>query len=301
MASFTLPLLAWAGAPLLPGIINRTKAMMAGRTGAPLFQPYFDLYKLFARGAVYSQSSTWMLRLAPVLNLAGIFVAMLLMPLGGVAAPISFAGDIMVVAGLLGLGVFITMLAALDAGSSFEGMGASREAHFGAMSEPALFLTLAALAHVGGATSLSAIYAAIDAGVWVHAVPALGLTAAALLVLALVENARMPVDDPATHLELTMVHEVMVLDHTGPDLGMIQYGAALKLWLFGALLVGVVIPVRSDSTLLDLGVGLIGLLVFAVLIGLIESVVARMRLVQTPQLIVGAGAVSAVALVMALH
>jgi len=147
-------------------------------------------------------------------------------------------GDLIVLVGLLALGRFATVLAALDTGSSFEGMGASREVHFAALAEPALLIALATLARVTHATDLTGIYGAISINIWVHALPALALVGVSFLVLELVENSRIPVDDPTTHLELTMIHEVMVLDHTGPDLGLIQYGAALKLWIIGLLLVG---------------------------------------------------------------
>lgn len=301
LVSWLLPLIAMLAAPLLIGLINRTKALVGGRRGAPLLQPYRDIRKLLARGAVYSDTGTWVLQLGPVANLAGLVLALLVVPLAGVRAPIAFPGDLVVVAGLLGLGRFLTLLAALDTGSSFEGMGASREAYFGALSEPALFLALAALVRVTGELSLSGAYARVDTELWANAFPVLALIAVTFLALELIENSRMPVDDPTTHLELTMIHEVMVLDHSGPDLGFIHYGAALKLWLIGALLIGIAVPVRSGNSWLDLLAGLAGLTLLAVLIGAIESLFARMRLAQTPQFIVAAGAFAAVALVMALR
>ena len=301
LASWLLPVVALLAAPLLIGVINRTKALVAGRRGPPLVQGYRDIRKLLARGGVYSITSTWVLRLGPVVSLAGLVLALLVVPLGGVGAPIAFPGDLVVMVGLFGLGRFLTMLAALDTGSSFEGMGASREAYFGALAEPAMFLALAAVVRVSGEFSLSGAYAAIGPELWASAFPVLALICVTFLALELVENSRMPVDDPTTHLELTMIHEVMVLDHCGPDLGFIHYGSALKLWLVGALLVGITVPVRSGNPFVDLLAGLAGLALLGVLIGVIESFVARLRLVQTPQFIVAAGAFSAVALVMALR
>lgn len=171
--------------------------------------------------------------------------------------------------------------------------------HFAVLAEPALLLALAALARSGGAMSLSAIYAALTPALWLALLPNLALVAMTLLVLELVENSRIPVDDPTTHLELTMIHEVMVLDHSGPDFAFIQYGAALKLWLLGSLLVGLVVPLRGEWWLC-LPAALAGMAVLGVVIGMIESAMARYRLVKVPQFIVGAATLSAVALIGAL-
>ncbi len=301
LLSWLLPLVALLGAPLLHGIIGRTRAWVAGRQGPPLFQPYVDLRKLMMRGAVYSDSCSWVLRLAPVLGLAALMTALWMTPLGDVAAPVAFSGDAIVVAGLLGAGVFLTLLAALDTGSSFEGMGASREAHFGALAEASLFLTLAALAHLTNNTSLSAAYATIDTDLWHRALPMLIMVAVSFLILTLVENSRMPIDDPHTHLELTMIHEVMVLDHTGPDLGFILYASSLKLWLLSSLVVGIIIPVNTGNLWMNAIIGWAGMGVLAIIIGLISALMARLHLKHTPPLIVGAGALSAVALMMAVR
>ena len=179
-------------------------------------------------------------------------------------------------------------------------MGASREVHFAALAEPAFLLALAVLARVTGALSLTPIYQGITAPVWIAALPTLALVAMTLLVLVLVENSRMPVDDPTTHLELTMIHEVMVLDHGGPDLGYIHYAAALKLWILGSLLVGLVVPLRSGAFWLDGLAMLVGMAVLAVVIGMIESAMARYRLVHVPQFIVGAATLSAVGFILIL-
>lgn len=301
LTPFLSPVCALFLAPLLLGIINRTKALVAGRRGAPLLQPYRDIAKYLRRGAVYGDGTSWFFRLGPVANLAALLTALLIIPFGGIAAPVRFSGDLVVLAGLLALGRFMTVLAALDTGSSFEGMGASREVHFAALAEPTLFLALATLTRVTGAVSLTPIYAGITATAWAHALPTLSLVAVTLLMLELVENTRIPVDDPTTHLELTMIHEVMVLDHGGPDLAYIHYAGALKLWILGSLFVGLVVPVGGAGPWwLDGLAMLIGMAVLAVVIGVIESVMARYRLLQVPQFIVGGTMLSAVAFILIL-
>ena len=299
--SLVQPLQALTLSPLLLGVINRTKALFAGRKGQPLLQSYFDLWKLLRKGAVYSRTTTWVFRAGPIVGLAAVLVATALVPLGGVPATVSFTGDLVLFAYLLGLMRFFTVLAALDTGSSFEGMGASREVAFSALAEPALLLGLAALARQTGSLSLSTIYSSLSADTWLKAGPMLALVAAALMVVLLAENARIPVDDPNTHLELTMIHEVMVLDHGGPDFAFILYGAALKLWVLGALFTGLILPIRTGNPWSDGGAGLLGMLAIAIIIGIVESSMARLRLLRVPQLLVGAGALAAVALILSLR
>jgi formate hydrogenlyase subunit 4 len=298
--AFLSPLCALVVAPLVLGIINRTKAFVAGRRGPPLLQPYRDVAKSLRRGAVYGEATSALVRLGPVVNIGALVAGLLLLPFASVPAVIAFPGDVIVLVGLLALGRFATVLAALDTGSSFEGMGASREVHYAAMAEPALLLALATLTRVTGATSLTAIYGGIGVSTWGHALPTLALVAVTFLVLELVENSRIPVDDPTTHLELTMIHEVMVLDHSGPDLALIQYGAALKLWLLGMLFVGLVVPLHGGDLWLDGGAALLGMAGLAVVIGVVESAMARYRLVHVPQFIVGAATLSAVGFIVLL-
>jgi formate hydrogenlyase subunit 4 len=294
------PLCGLLLAPLLLALVNRTKAFVAGRRGPPLLQPYRDVIKYLRRGAVYGEATTTVFRLGPIINLAAVTAGLFVMPFGAFPAAVSFKGDLIVLAGLLALGRFMIIVAALDTGSSFEGMGASREAHFAALAEPALLLALATLARVAGAMSLTPIYAAIDVPAWGHALPTLALVALNLMVLELVENSRIPVDDPTTHLELTMIHEVMVLDHSGPDLAFIQYAAALKLWLIGALFIGLAVPMHGGAWWLDGAAALVGMAVLAVVIGIIESAMARHRLLHVPQFIVGAATLSAVGFIVYL-
>jgi formate hydrogenlyase subunit 4 len=284
--------------PLLPGVANRVKAIVAGRTGPPLVQGYLDLAKLLRKGAVYSPTTTWVFRAGPVVGVASALAAGLLLPLAGRTAPLSFAGDVVAFAALLGAGRFFTVLAALDTGSSFEGMGASREVSFAAFAEPVLFLVLAALCVAAGGAGFAEVLEPSGSGAAALRHPVLVVAAAALFAVLLAENARIPVDDPATHLELTMVHEVMVLDHGGPDLALVQYGAAVKLFLFSALLAHLVLPFPAGPASALVLVG--GVLAAAVGVGLVESTTARLRLARVPQFLVGAGALAALALAVLL-
>jgi formate hydrogenlyase subunit 4 len=290
-------------APLMPGLINRTKAWFAGRRGPPLLQTYYDLGKLLQKGAVYSRTTTGVFVAGPIVALACVTTAMLIVPLGGVPGVLAFSGDFLLLAYLLGLMRFVTVAAALDSGSSFEGMGASREVFFSALAEPALLLGLTALASLSRSLSLSAIYAALGTGTCSlsQAGPAMLLVAAALLIVFLAENARIPVDDPNTHLELTMIHEVLVLDHGGPDLAMIDYAAALKFWVLGALLVGILLPVRSGYWGVDLLAGVGGMAALAVATGVVESSMARLKLLRVPQFLVAASVLSILALVLVMR
>ena len=297
--SFIPLLLALVLSPLLLGVINRTKAVFAGRCGQPLLQTYSDLWKLLQKGAVYSRTTTWIFRAGPMIGLAAVLTAVMLMPLGECPALLAFPADFLFFVGLLGLMRFFTVVAALDTGSSFEGMGTSREVFLSALTEPALFVVLLTLAQQTGQFSLSAMFGPVSNAHWLHSGPVLGMVVLALLIVLLAENARIPVDDPNTHLELTMIHEVMVLDHSGPDLAFILYSAALKLWLFAALVVGIVLPV-TDSVWLNLLLAVGGMFVMAVIVGVIESVMARLRLPVVPQLLVGAGAFAAVAFLLGL-
>jgi len=285
-------------APFLQGVINRTKAIAAGRVGQPLLQAYHDLWKLLRKGAVYSQTTTWIFQTGPVVGLASMICASALLPFGAFPALAPFTGDLVMIAYLLALARFFTILAALDTGSSFEAMGASREVAFSALAEPALFLGLAALARQTGSLSLTSMLESVSGTMWMRAAPALGLTIAGLGVVFLAENARIPVDDPATHLELTMIHEVMVLDHSGPDFAMIQYAAALKMWLLGAVIIAIAVPSHAGNPLLDCGFSIMGMLGLAVITGIVESSMARLRLLRVTQLLIAAIVLSGLALAL---
>ena len=304
------PLAAILLSPLLLGIINRTKAFFAGRRGQPLLQAYYDIARLLHKNVVYSRTTTWVFRAGPVVGLAAALTAILVLPMGGGAACFSFTGDLILLIYLLGVMRFFTVLAALDTGSAFEGMGASREVQFSVLAEPALLLSLLAMGEIGDLSgdvgislpclSLSEIYAGLTLTTWMHSGTVLLLAAGALSIVLLTENARIPVDDPNTQLELTMIHEVMVLDHSGPDFAMILYGSAIKLWIFCALLAGVLVPVRTGNFPVDAAATLAGMFLLAVGIGVIESSIARLRLMRIPQLLSGAGVLAVLAIVLVL-
>jgi formate hydrogenlyase subunit 4 len=285
--------------PLLPGVVARVKAIVAGRRGPPLLQPYRDLARLVRKGAVYGEGTSWVFRAGPVISLATALAAGLLLPLHARVAPLPFPGDVVAFAALLGLGRFFTVAAALDTGSAFEGMGASREASFGAVAEPVLLLVLTLLCVAVGQSGFSEVLepGRADAAVFTH--PVLVVAAAALFVVLLSENSRIPVDDPNTHLELTMIHEVMVLDHSGPDLAFIEYGAAVKLFLFAALLTHLVLPFPAGPA--GAGVLVAGTLAVAIAVGLVESLMARLPLRRVPQLLMSAGALAALGLAVILQ
>jgi formate hydrogenlyase subunit 4 len=282
-------LLALSLPPLLLGIIAKTKARFAGRIGPPVLQPYYDLFKLFRKGSVISTTTTWVFWAGPVVGLVTAAIALLLIPLTSSRAPIpSFSGDLILMAYLLGLGRFFTASAALDTGSAFEGMGAAREVTFACLAEPALFLGMLVLAKLSGSIQLADIFSGSLAAHWPTAGASLALVLLSWFIVLLAENCRIPFDDPNTHLELTMIHEVMVLDHSGPAFGMILYGAALKLFLFGALVVRVAIPVTTGVAWLDWSTFIAGMLLVAVLVGIVESTMARLRLTHVPLLLVAA-------------
>jgi formate hydrogenlyase subunit 4 len=274
--------------PLLIGVIAKTKAAFAGRVGPPWLQAYFDLLKLIRKGAVFSVTVTWIFKFGAIASLATAVLAVLLIPLGS-SSPISFAGDFVLFAAVLGLGRFFLMLAALDTGSSFEGMGAAREATFSCFAEPVLFLGLLVLARATGKSDLSGMFAAP----WAEAGPSLLLIFIAWFIVLLAENCRIPFDDPNTHLELTMIHEVMVLDHSGPPFGMILYAAALKLFIFAAMVVRLVIPIETEWLALNWTILVAGVLAVAFVVGVVESVMARLRMPTVPNLLLGAGVLSA--------
>lgn len=274
--------------PVLLGVIVKTKALFAGRVGAPLLQPWRDVWKLLRKGMVLSRTTTPVFLLGPAVTLAAVLLAGSTVPLVGGTAPIHFAGDAFLFVGLLALGRFLTVVAALDTGSAFEGMGGAREATFACLAEPALLLAFLALSRVTGSIELSGMFGPALAAAWGHAAPSLVLVLAGLFLVVLLENCRVPFDDPSTHLELTMIHEVMVLDHGGPAFGAILYGAAVKLLLFAGLVARIALPVRAENLGLDFVVAVAGLVAVAFAIGVVESAMARLRLLHVPNLLIGA-------------
>ena len=221
------------------------------------------------------------------------FAAASFAPLDGRAGILHFAGDFLVFAGLLALGRGFLTVAALDTGSSFEGMGASRELMIGSFAEPVLFLAFLTLALATGGLSLTGLFGPPIGGAWAHFGASVAMVALSLALLMAAESARGPIDDPATHLELTMIHEVMILDHSGPDLALLLYGSALRFALFAALLVDLVWPHASRNAGIAVTGLVAGLMMVAVLVGLAEASMARLRMVRIPQYLLSAGVLAA--------
>ena len=280
-------LLALILAPVLFGIINKVKAFFAGRKGPRIMQTWYDIIKLLKKGSVYSTSSTWIFKLAPLGTLAAVLTAMLFLPLGFASSPLGFQGDALLFLYMLGVGRMLTVLGALDTASSFEGMGAARELQFSVISEGTVILLLAFLAVQSGSCQLSEMLCGRGVDFWDKAAPSMVLSVCALYVVLLTECCRVPVDDPETHLELTMIHEAMILDNSGPDLAVIHYGAGLKLWIFSAILTAMAVPAGLLAswwgTLVMLGGGVF----IAVAVGVTESMMARYRFLKVPQMLMG--------------
>ena len=274
--------------PLLLGVINKTKALFAGRRGPPLLQAYWDIAKLMQKGLVLSTTTSWVFVAAPVVGLATVLLAGMLVPHGPFPAPLSFTGDMILFAYLLALGRFFTTAAALDTGSPFEGMGAAREVTFACLAEPALFFALLVLVRLSGTLTLAGMLHAPTQVSLATTAATLVLVGIGLFVVLLAESCRIPVDDPNTHLELTMIHEVMVLDHSGPLLGMILYAAALKMFVLGTVLLHVIAPFQTGIAGLDWVLFVAELLGLAVLIGVVESVMARLQMRHVPYLLTAA-------------
>jgi formate hydrogenlyase subunit 4 len=287
--------------PLLLGVINKTKALFAGRNGPPLLQPYYDLQRLWQKGFVISRTTTWVFRAGPIVGLAVPLLAALLIPFGAIPAPFSFDGDVILFVYLFALARFFTASAALDTGSSFEGMGAAREVTFACLVEPTILFALIVLVRLSGGFSLNQLLGKHLVASWQSSGASLLLLVIALFVVLLVENCRIPFDDPNTHLELTMIHEVMVLDHSGPAFGMILYAASLKMLVLGALLVRLMIPWDSGNLAVDAFIFMGGMLVIAMAIGVVESVMARLQLVRIPQLLIGTTLLSIFSLILVLR
>lgn len=274
--------------PLLPGIIAKTKAFFAGRVGPPVFQLYYDLWKLAHKDCVTSRTTTWVFAAGPVACVVVTILAGLLVPMGTAESPIHFTGDMILFAYLLALGRFFTSASALDTGSAFEGMGAARDVSFACLAEPALFLALLALGRLSQSLCLSGMLDGALTRAWPSLGAALIFVMLGLFIILLAENCRIPFDDPNTHLELTMIHEVMVLDHSGPALGLILYGAAVKLFVLGTVVLRVALPLSTGCVAIDVVGYLAAMMLLAVLIGVVESVMARLRLVHVPNLLIAA-------------
>jgi formate hydrogenlyase subunit 4 len=268
---------------LFLGIINRTKARWAGRRGASVVQPYYDFLKLLRKGEVISKTTSFVLRIAPSVNVAAALFALLFIPIPLIGSIVHFQGDFIVFIYTLGLAKFMLVLAALDTGSSFEGMGASREVTFSTLVEMAFFIVLGTLALLTNQISFEAIFAMLTVSAGYSLLVKI-LLVASLFIMLLAEGSRVPVDDPGTHLELTMIHEVMILDYSGPDLAFMVYAAGMKMMLIALLIANLCVPPYLPSiTALFLFIGIMVLIY--ILVGAVESLIARSRMSHVPQFI----------------
>jgi formate hydrogenlyase subunit 4 len=281
-----------AVAPFMVGLIRKVKARLQLRRGASVLQPYADLAKLFRKQPVISTTTSWIFTATPYILFASTLAAGLLVPVFASRTPLNFAGNIIALVYLLALGTFFLMLAGLDAGSAFGGMGSSREAIVASLTEPAMILSIFAIALTKGSTNLSTIVhkTALLEGIVTDPSPYL-MALAALSIVAIAETGRVPVDNPATHLELTMIHEAMILEYSGRYLALVEWAAGLKLLVFLTLIANVFAPWGIATSLepTALGVGLATYLVkvsgLAVLIGVIESMFAKLRLFRVTDLL----------------
>jgi formate hydrogenlyase subunit 4 len=281
-----------AVSPFIVGLIRKVKARLQVRRGASVFQPYADLAKLFRKQPVVSTTTSWIFTATPYIVFASTLAAGLLVPVFVSRTPLNFAGNIIALVYLLALGTFFLMLASLDAGSAFGGMGSSREAIVASLTEPAMILSIFAIALTAGSTNLSTIVhkTALLEGIVTDPSPHL-MALAALFIVAIAETGRVPVDNPATHLELTMIHEAMILEYSGRYLALIEWAAGLKLVVFFTLIANVFAPWGIATSLepAALGVGLATYLVkvsgLAVLIGVLESMFAKLRLFRVTDLL----------------
>ena len=281
-----------AVAPFIVGLIRKVKARLQCRRGASVFQPYADLAKLFRKQAVISTTTSWIFTATPYILFGSTLAAGLLVPVFASQMPLNFAGNIIALVYLLALGTFFLILAGLDAGSAFGGMGSSREAIVASLTEPAMILSIFAIALTAGSTNLSTIVhkTALMEGIVTDPSPHL-MALAALFIVTLAETGRVPVDNPATHLELTMIHEAMVLEYSGRYLALVEWAAGIKLLVFLTLIVNIFAPWGIATTFRPAALG-IGLAVYllkvsglAVVIGIIESMFSKLRLFRVPELL----------------
>lgn len=261
---------------LMIGVIKKTKAFWAGRKGVSIWQPLWDFLRLMKKGAVISETTSWVFKYTPIIGLGATVFAAMFVPLATGAAVINIPFAFVIFSYVLGLGKFFSLISALDTGSSFEGMGASREACFSTIVEPAFFIALASIAALTQNYSFGSFKLILqNAGGYGFIIIALAVVT--LFIMLLIEGCRVPVDDPTTHLELTMIHEVMILDNSGVDLGLITWTAAIKMFIFEALIANLIIPLSwglLGSTLAFLAI----VFILSVIIGTVESSMARFRM-----------------------
>ncbi len=278
-------------APLLTGLVRKVKARLLRRRGPPLLQPYRDLARLARKEAVIAHGASWLFRFVPYLVFAATWVAAALIPTFATGLLFSWSADLIAIIALLGRARFFLALAGMDVGTSFGGIGSSREAMFATLAEPALLMIVFTLALVAGSTQLSTV-AGFMTSPAVGLRVSLGLALVALVIVAIAENGRVPVDNPATHLELTMVHEAMVLEYSGRHLAVIELASWLKLLLYVSLIACVFTPwgvahVGKGFSLQAVGVlaYLVKLAIAGVLLALFETTIAKMRVFRVPDFV----------------
>jgi formate hydrogenlyase subunit 4 len=271
------------------GIVIRTKSIASGRKGPGILQPIKDVIRLFKKGAIYSETTSIIFRIAPVISFSTVLMACLVIPFGSTKGVVSFDGDFIFFAYILALGKFFSIIAAMDTGSSFEGMGASREALYSMFAEPAFFILIGSFALLTGNTSFHNIFSSLHLGSSITYMLG-GLASFVLIMISMIENSRMPVDDPKTHLELTMIHEVMILDNSGFDLGLILTTGYLKFAMYGAIIADFFIG--GLSVIWALPLFILIQIIYAIVVGLIESFMARFRMSHNPQFILALSSVS---------
>jgi formate hydrogenlyase subunit 4 len=295
------PVAVGAAAPLLVGAVRWTKARLVGRRGASPLQPYRDLAKLLSKETVVSTNASWIFRFTPYLLPATVLAIAAVVPLLGTRSPVPGGGNIVLVMALLLLGTFFLALAGLDTGSAFGGMGSSREVLVASLAEPTIILAIFALALHAGTTDLGGIVERTRADRLVVLNPGHVLAFLAFFIVMVAETGRLPVDNPATHLELTMIHEAMVLEYSGRYLALIEWASAMKLLVFLALLGNLFVPwgVPPGVTLAGLALGTVALAVKLAGLGLglavLETVVAKLRLFRVPELLSGSFALALLA------
>lgn len=290
MESLVSLALALVLAPLFPGILLKVKAFFAGKKGPPLLIKYYTVMKLLRKGSVYSTSTTFVFRFGPIISCVGAIMVLLFFPLAATAPLISFHGDVILLFYILGLGRFFTIAAALDTASPFQGMGAAREAFFGTLAEASIFTIVILFYRMTGALSFGEYFTGpTTISLAGPAGALLLLVIVSLFMVLLTENSRVPVDDPATHLELTMIHEVMILDHSGPDLALIELGSFYKLFFYSAFITLILFPLNPASGFMNIPIFYGSMCLVYVAIGLVESVMARFKMNLVPKFVLTSG------------
>lgn len=277
-------------APMFAGLVNKLKAIFTGRIGAPIFQPYYDLKRLIRKETINANSSSFISAISPVINFVAVVIAAGMLPIGLARPLISFEGDIILFAYVLGLARFFQIIAAMDIGSSFEGMGAAREAAFAVFAEPIFFFTLGSIAFMSGLTSIYDIYHSIRLDNITYIIFIIVCSTSAF-ILAVTECSRMPVDDPNTHLELTMIHEVMILDNSGIDLFLYQYSSYIKLFIYAILETSFFYPFGVKSYTVGIIIFVVVIAVLSITLAVVETITSRFKMKNIPQYLLFATAI----------